>query len=139
VQLGFLGEIYAERYVDPELLKPSASSLGPAPSVTRVTTTSINVSASLKYAITGRRGTQTLYVYVTDQWDKGVQGALVSFVAHYSDGDRAFDMPATDSTGYTYYAFNVGNPLPGYAVVIDVRATFDEQFDSSQTSFLPWW
>jgi hypothetical protein len=139
VQLGFLGEIYAEKYVDPEWLKLSAPSLGPAPSVTRATAATINISASLKYAITGRSGTQTLYVYVTDQWGKEVQGARVSFVAHYSDGDRSFDMPPTDSNGYTSDTFDVGNPLPGYAVVIDVRATFDGQSASSQTSFLPWW
>ena len=139
VQLGFLGEIYAEKYVDSERLKPSASSLGPAPSATRATAATISVSASLKYAITGRGGTQTLYVYVTDQWGKGVQGVQVSFVAHYSDGDRRFDMPPTDSTGYTSYTFNVGNPLPGYAVVIDVLATLGGQSASNQTSFLPWW
>ncbi len=136
VQLGFLGEIYAEKYVDPERLRPSTPSLGPAPVVTQST---INASASLKYAITGRDGTQTLYVYVTDQWGKGVQGARVSFVAHYSDGDRLFDMPPTDGTGYTFSTFDVGNPLPGYAIVIDVRATFGGQSASSQTSFLPWW
>jgi len=139
VQLGFLGEVYAEKYVDPERLRPSAPSLGPAPSVTRATTTDISVNASLKYAITGREGTQTLYVYVTDQWGQGVKGAQVSFVAHYSDGDQFFDMPPTDNTGYTFYTFNVGNPLPGYTVVIDVRAISDGQSASNQTSFLPWW
>lgn len=109
VQLGFLGELYAEKYVDPERLKPSASNLGPAPSPVGATTTTIDVSASLKYAITGRSGSQTLYVYVTDQWGKEVEGAVVSFVAHYSDGDRFFDMIPTDSVGYTSYTFDVGD------------------------------
>jgi hypothetical protein len=139
VQLGFLGEIYAEKYVDPERLKPSSSNLGPGSSTGETTTADISVSASLKYAITGQDGTQTLYVYVTDQWGKGVQGAMASFVAHYSDGDQFFEMPPTDSTGYTSYTFDVGDPLPGYAVVVDVGATFGERSASSQTSFLPWW
>lgn len=139
VQLGFLGEIYAEKYVDRERLKPSTSNLGPAPLVTQAPTTEISVSASLKYAITGRGGTQTLYVYVIDQWGRGVAGAAVSFVVHYSDGDMVFAMPVTDDTGYTSYTFNVGNPLPGYTVVIDVHATSGRQSASSQTSFLPWW
>lgn len=139
VQLGFLGEIYAEKYVDPERLKPSAPSLGPAPSASGTVAADINVSASLKYAITGRAGTQTLYVYVTDQWGKGVPGAQVSFVAHYSDGDRVFDMPSTDAGGYSSYTFNVGNLLPGYTVVIDVQAIVEGRSAHSQTSFLPWW
>jgi len=80
-----------------------------------------------------------LYVYVTDQWGKGVPGAQVSFVAHYSDGDRVFDMPSTDAGGYSSYTFNVGNLLPGYTVVIDVQAIVEGRSAHSQTSFLPWW
>jgi hypothetical protein len=156
VQLGLLGEIdinkkLEEKELDPALLDPqpppailtpsappSTSATGdtstPLPSVT-----AIDVSASVKYAITSREGHQTVYVYATDQRGRGLQGAQVSFVAHYTTGDRPFSALPTDTTGYTHQTFSVGNPLPGYIIVIDVTATYGSLTANTQTSFLPWW
>jgi len=99
----------------------------------------MDVSASVKYAITGREGYQTVYVYVTDQRGRGLPGAQVSFVAHYTTGDRAFSAPPTDTTGYTHHTFSVGNPLPGYIIVMDVSVSYGSLTATTQTSFLPWW
>ena len=159
VQLGLLGEIdinqkLTEKKLDPTLLDPQpppATLSSPTPSSipaisaptstpTRLpSVTAIDVSASVKYAITGRDGYQTVYVYVTDQRGRGLPGAEVSFVSHYTTEDRAFSAPPTDTTGYTHYAFSVGNPLPGYIIVIDVTVTYGGLTAITQTSFLPWW
>jgi hypothetical protein len=156
VQLGLLGEIDVnqkldEKKLDPTLLdpqpppaimtpptplSPSASSVNPTP---LPSVTAIDASASVKYAITGQEGYQTVYVYVTDQRGRGLPGAQVSFVARYTTEDRDFSAPPTDTTGYTYHTFSVGNPLPGYIIVIDVTVTSGNLTATTQTSFLPWW
>jgi hypothetical protein len=156
VQLGLLGEIDVnqkldEKKLDPTLLdpqpppaimtpptplSPSASSANPTP---LPSVAAIDASASVKYAITGREGYQTVYVYVTDQRGRGLPGAQVSFVAHYTTEDRDFSAPPTDTTGYTHHTFSVGNPLPGYIIVIDVTVTNGNLTATTQTSFLPWW
>jgi hypothetical protein len=154
VQLGLLGEIdinkrLDEKTLDPTLLDPQPPpAIMPDPSSTPAgdvtptplpSVTAMDVSASVKYAITGREGYQTVYVYVTDQRGPGLPGAQVSFVAHYTTGDRAFSAPPTDMTGYTHHTFSVGNPLPGYIIVIDVTVTYGSLTTTTQTSFLPWW
>lgn len=144
VQLGNLGEIYAERMLDPQLLLPVDSFAQPVPGaspspVVPSGVTALNASASVKYAITGQGGYQTVYVYVTDQNDRGVKGATSSFVAHFRSGDVQFTMPATDATGYAQYTFDLGNQLPGYIVVIDVTTSLAGVSAATQTSFLPWW
>lgn len=159
VQLGLLGEVainqkLAEKKLPPSILDPqpppailvsptpSSSPAISAPTATPTplpSVTAIDVTASVKYAITGREGYQTVYVYVTDQRGRGVPGAQVQFVAHYTTGDRLFSAPPTDTTGYTQHTFSVGNPLPGYIIVIDVTVTYGHLTATTQTSFLPWW
>jgi hypothetical protein len=148
VQLGLLGEMdinekLSEKKLDPTLLDPQpAPAIMPTSSPTptpQPSVTAIDVSASVKYAITGREGYQTVYVYVTDQRGRGLSEAQVSFVAHYTTGERDFSAPPTDTTGYTHHTFSVGDPLPGYIIVIDVTVTYGSLNATTQTSFLPWW
>ena len=159
MQLGLLGEIdinkkLDEKKLDPALLDPqpplailtltptptSATDVPPTDTPTPLPSVSaIDVSASVKYAITGREGYQTVYVYVTDQRGRGLPRGQVSFVAHYTTEDRDFSAPPTDTTGYTHHTFSVGNPLPGYIIVIDVTVTYGSLTATTQTSFLPWW
>jgi hypothetical protein len=142
VQLGLLGEIdinkkLGEKRLDPALLDPQPApaimpTFSPTPTP-QPSVTAIDVTASVKYAITA------VYVYVTDQRGRGLSGAKVSFVAHYTTDDRDFSAPPTDTAGYTHHTFSVGNPLPGYIIVIDVTVTYGSLTTTTQTSFLPWW
>ena len=137
VQLGKLGETYVERMLPPlasEQAGEFAPQDAPPPAVT-----ALNVSASVRHAVTGQGGYQTVYVYVTDQSGRAVKGTTTGFVVHFQNGDQQFAMPATDAAGYTQLTFSVGNQLPGYIVVIDVTTSFDEVSSATQTSFLPWW
>jgi len=140
VQLGNLGEIWVERsdFAYKDQLRPVPP---PRPSTAQTLpeVTEIRAAASVKYAITGRGGYQTVYVYVTDQRGEPLQGAEVSFIARYSSGPRAFDMPPTNRDGYTELTFPLGNPQPGYIIVIDVTVRYGGQVRQTQTSFLPWW
>jgi hypothetical protein len=154
VQLGLLGEIDLNKKLDRGIIDPQQPAIQTTltPSSTSVTSspptatstplpsvTAVDVSASVKYAITGREGYQTVYVHVTDQRGRNLSGAQVSLVAHYTTEDRVFSAPPSDMTGYTQQTFSVGDPLPGYIIVIDVTVTYGSLTAATQTSFLPWW
>lgn len=153
VQLPPLGKIYLEKIgLDPSLLEPAQ--IQPDPSPTPVETsgqpvsitstereiTALRATASVQYAITGgQNDTQTVHVYVTDRTGQGVEGAEVNLIVCYPTEDRHFLPLHTDAEGHAAHTFRIGNPLPGYIVIIDVTASHGEQTVITQTSFLPWW
>ena len=144
-----LGEIYIERfgvpgnYDDPVDLAPGVI-VQPNPeqptATARPTVTKLNVSASVRYVITGREGGQTVFVYVTDQRQQPVPGAVVNMVVHYPSGNQPydFDEPTNDS-GFTGYYFDILPASPGQKVVIAVTVAYGNLTGTTQTFFLPWW
>jgi len=97
------------------------------------------VSASVKYPITGQGGYQTVYVRVTDEWGQALQGASVQAVAHFRDGDRMLSADDTDATGHSSLSFGIGHPPPGYTVIIDVSVSYGGRTVTQAVSFIPWW
>jgi len=120
----------------PTSAQPTAPAYEPAPPVGIM---SLEVSASVKYPITGQGGLQTVYVRVTDERGQGVGGAAVEAIVHFRSGDQVFPANSTDASGYTSLTFNIGYPPPGYTVMIEVRATYGGHTATSRTSFIPWW
>jgi hypothetical protein len=106
----------------------------PTPAVT-----SFDVTASVRYPITGQGGSQTVYVRVVNERGEGVSGAAVEVVVHFRSGDQLVQANRTDSSGYASLSFNIGYPPPGYTVVIEVRATSGGRTETTHTSFIPWW
>lgn len=140
IRLAPLGEIYLERFPIPEQYTrpqpaPATSALG---SPTR-TVTKLIVSATVRFAITGRTGRQTVFVYVNDQQQKPVQDAAVRMVVRYPSGDRTYDFPRTNASGFARLGFDILPSPPGRKVIIDVIVTYGGLTGNTQTFFLPWW
>ena len=152
ISLANLGETYIERfgipgnYDDPI---PPPSELGETPlSAFRFGegtagpnqgVTELTVSASVRWAITGRQGTQTLYVYVDDQQRQPVSGAYVTMVARYPSNRQQVELGSTDESGFVKGSFEILPAPPGERVIIDVTVTYQDLEETTQTFFLPWW
>jgi len=133
MRLTNLGEIYLERVGVPEdMCKPSR--INDLYSVTE-----LNISASVRYAITGREGIQTVFVYVNDQQQQPVQDAAVKMLVHYQSGDQPYEFKPTNASGFTRCGFDLSPSLPGQKVVVDVTVTYGGLTATTQTFFLPWW
>jgi len=149
MSLANLGEIYIERFGVPnEYRQPvppprPSDDLGtaetPSPSDSTPTVTKLNISASVRYAITGRQGGQTVFVYVNNQQQQPVQDAVADAVIHYQSGDHRCELPPTDASGFTKCSFDILQSPPGKRVVIDVSVTHNDLTATTQTFFLPWW
>ncbi|MEA3342453.1 MAG: hypothetical protein U9R15_21020 [Chloroflexota bacterium] len=146
MRLTNLGEIYIERFgVSEEYLQAEPPNRfqdgegegeeqqGPELSVTK-----LNVSASVRYAITGRQGAQTVFIYVNDQQHRPIRGADVKMVVHYQSGDHRYDFDPTNDSGFTKCSFEIQSSPPGQKVVIDVTVTYSDFTSTTQTFFLPW-
>jgi hypothetical protein len=135
VQLGDLGLLqFQVAGFDPRLRDPE-------PPIAQVTVSpvSLRAGATVKLPITGRTGTQTVFVFVADQTNQPIQGASVMFVVRSLEGERAFAMPPTDARGGTAATFDIGNLSPGQTVVIEVKIVYGGLSITTQTSFMPWY
>ena len=113
---------------------PPPTAIAPSNNVT-----ALDVSGSVRYPITGRTGTQTVYVYVNDQLKRPVPGAEVTMVVHYESGDRPCVAEPTDVSGFTRCSFDIPSPPVGKQVVIDITVTYEGLTGETQTSFMVWW
>ncbi|MBU0703608.1 MAG: hypothetical protein KKC18_07050 [Chloroflexi bacterium] len=144
MRLTNLGETYIERIEVPdealrvELESSSRVSQGDVPPPPPPPITKLNASASVRYAITGRQGTQTVFVYVNDQQNQPVKGASVKMIVHYQSGDQQYDFEPTNASGFTKRSFEIQSSPPGQKVVIDVIITYGDFTSTTQTFFLPW-
>ena len=143
MRLTNLGEIYLERFGVPgdydEPLPPRPRHGDTYEAAPEPTVTALRVGASVRHVITGREGTQTVFVYATDQRQEPVEAVAVSMVVHYQSGDQRYDFEPTDANGFTSHSFDVRPAPPGRRVVIDVTAAYGNLVGTTQTFFLPWW
>jgi hypothetical protein len=142
MRLTNIGEIYIERFGIPgDYDKPLPPPIPDNPSTPspESTVTQLDVSASVRYVITGQRGTQTVFVYVNDQRQEPVEGAAVGMVVHYQSGDQTCEPDPTNASGFARCSFDIRSSPPGRKVVIDVTATYGEFTGTTQTFFMPWW
>ena len=133
MRLTNLGEIYLGRFPVHE------GATGPFRPGELYSVTGLDISASVRYAITGRQGIQTVFVYVNDQQQQPVQGAAVRMVVHYQSGDQPYEFKPTNASGFTRCGFDLSPSLPGRKVVIDVTVMHGDSTATTQTLFLPWW
>jgi hypothetical protein len=152
VQLGMLGVIYVEQYVDPRYTKAESSDppiLSPStdptldspsePQSTPLTVTELQVLASVKHPIIGLQGTQIVYVYVLDQTGEGVEGASVEVEVQQNDLVERFVVDKTDVNGHGQLAFAIGDLAPGTVIVVSLHARYAGLEARTYTAFLPWW
>lgn len=140
MRLTNLGEIYIERIGVPAdaLQAESASRSDSNPLPQEPPITKLYASASVRYAITGRQGTQTVFVYVNNQQSEPIKGASVRMIVHYQSGDQQYDFDPTNESGFTKRSFEIQSSPPGQKVVIDVIITYGGLTSTTQTFFLPW-
>jgi hypothetical protein len=151
VQLANLGEMYFQHArLNPALLSrvppATVSSQGPTPQPTaaawppfRRPVTQMTVYVSLRSAIVGTKGSQTVSVYVADQDGEPIAGATVLCTVRYPREDRVLAMPVTDTDGRSYLTFQLANPPPGYIVFVEVTATYGQAKAGGRAAFLTWW
>jgi hypothetical protein len=150
VQPGMLGTIYVEQHVDPvyteredPYLRGSPTLLTPLaegePSVV-AGVTELRPRVTVQYPIIGLNGTQTIYAYVLDQQERGVGGATIEIEVVYRDGtvDRLAGA-ITNDNGYSQAELTIGEPAPGYVVLVNLWARYEGLEARTRTAFLPWW
>jgi hypothetical protein len=138
VQVADLGSIQFDRLaaqgkVDPALKKPM-----PAPNTIGDVPLSLKVSATTRDAITSRRGTQTVYVYVTDQKGKPAPGAEVTLTLRDAAGMQTHTLQPTDDAGFTSFSFDAGAFRPAQTVFIAVQARSSGVTGTDRTTFFTW-
>jgi len=133
VQLAPVGQIYYDyAQLDRNRLKanPLSASLGQV--------TSLRARGSVLSAVTPRTGTQTGFVYVSDQLGNPITGAAVTLVVHYPKGDQSFTLPPTSASGATFLTFGVGQVTPGTVVPMEFVVTYSGMFTRTRTSYMVW-
>jgi hypothetical protein len=151
IQLGMLGAIYVEQFVDPIFTQPESPAIAAraplgvsaSPSDAPVDprrVTELTVRASVKEAITGADCRQTVYVYVFDQNGRGVPGASVGVeVAYEGNQTLQLPLPATNANGYSELEFEVESPAVGPRVILNLNARYGDLVTGACTAFLAWW
>jgi hypothetical protein len=135
MRLANLGEVYIERFGVPGDFDDPV----PPPLRYEASVAELSVSASVRNVITGRQGTQTLFVYVTNSQERPVEGVSVTMNARYPSGHQRLELDPTDEDGFTKGTFDILPSSPGERVVIDVTAENRVSKGTTQTFFLPWW
>jgi hypothetical protein len=129
VRLANVGEIYVRRYdinIDPLIVELQQ----------------LNVTASVRHVVADRQGTQTVFVYIVDQYGNPVEGVDVDSSIRYQDGtlvEQVCSFDRTDARGFTQCSFDFTGSRPGRKVLIDVTARRGGLTDTSQTFFFLWW
>jgi len=126
IRLTNLGEIYLERFGFPGEYD-GGERIGPV--------TKLRVSASVRHIIIGQGESQTVYVYVTDQWERPVKNATIGVIFH----NGRYECEPTDASGFTRSEFDIPELPPGRKVVVDVKVTYEDLKGATQIFFLPWW
>ena len=111
----------------------------PTPAASSGDVRALDVSASVRYPITGRTGTQTVFIYVNDQQGRPVAGAEARLVVHYPADERTCVAEPTDAAGSTRCSFEIPSPPVGKQVVVSITVTYQDLTGTTQTSFMPWW
>jgi hypothetical protein len=143
IRLTNLGEIYLEQFGIPgdhDELSPQERMTDTFAQENLDRVKELEIDASVQHVITGRQGVQTIFVYVTDQREQPIPGAIVSMTVRYPLDEVRYEYEnPTDGEGFTKHAFDIKNSPPGRNVVIDVIATYDDLTSMTQTFYLPWW
>ena len=101
--------------------------------------TRLNVRASVGDPIPKRSGIQPIFIFVTDQHSKAVEGVLVTAVVRFASGNQSFTFPFSDKLGKTQIDVPFGQSKPGSMVPIEITATYRSLIGLTRTSFMPWW
>jgi hypothetical protein len=97
------------------------------------------LSSQAKYPVTGRGGTQTIYVRATDAAGQGVAKLPVKVVVREGKTTRRIAAAPTDAQGYSSCSFPIGDAQMGQTVVVETIAQWQGAEVKDCTTYLPWW
>lgn len=137
VQLGPMGsQLYRLAGLDPRRLEPNYEPLSGAGTYS---VRSLVARGSVINSVAVSQGTQTTFVFVTDQLGRPVSEASVTVVVHYPHGDEVFTLPPTTAAGTTLQTFAVPTVKAGTIVSIDFILAYAGVFTQTRTSYMVWY
>jgi hypothetical protein len=139
VVLGTLGSEYIQRFSVPEEYTRRQRGVLVTPVQTAVGESGLYVWAFVRNVITGREGSQTVYIYVTDAGRQPVQGAMATISVRYPSQTVQYPGLFTDSRGIASQDFMILAPPPGRKVIVDVSVQLGGMVKTAQTFFVPWY
>ena len=101
--------------------------------------TSLRPRASVVNTVAVVNGSQTAYVFVTDQLGRPIGGAAVTLVVHYPERDQAFTLPPTGASGTSFKTFTVPKISAGTIVSMEFIVTYSGIFGQTRTSYIIWY
>jgi hypothetical protein len=101
--------------------------------------TALYATAAVGDAFTGRESKQTVWVYVTDQLNRPVEGAKVELFGLSLLGGFRKDMPFTDALGHTENEISLKNLTPGRMIILQAHVQYQGLTTQAQTFFMAWW
>jgi hypothetical protein len=135
VQLGPLGsQQYRFAGLDTRRLSPGGYEPG-SPGNVR----SLVARGSVINSVAVSNGSQTTFVFVTDQLGNPIPNAAVTLVVHYAHGDEVFTLPPTTATGTTFRTFTVPSVKAGTIVSMDFILAYAGVFTQTRTSYMVWY
>lgn len=138
IQLGPVGSLqYRLAGLDKRRLAPNyqaASGNGSASSVRALV-----ARGSVISSVAVSQGTQTTFIYVTDQLGNALNGAAVTLVVHYANGDVVYTLPPTSASGTTFRTFQVPTVKAGTIVSMDYIVWYGGVTTQTRTSYMVWY
>ncbi|MEW6180379.1 MAG: hypothetical protein AB1522_10670 [Chloroflexota bacterium] len=96
--------------------------------------------AFFAHPLIGAHNSQTLYVVVVDRFRQPVEGAEVSVVLEYPDGERAaYRLNNTDASGITTLTFNVGEWQPRQVITLEALVNANGEEAHAESWFRIWY
>jgi hypothetical protein len=135
VKIAPLGRLNFDREgYDPSLLKPNLPS-----NMLLYRVLQLQASASVSKPIVGSSDSQTLYIAVQDQNGNPVEGAAVTVLAHFTDGNQTLLMPQTDTKGISRLPITFKDQRRGETVDLFYWAVLGDMQTTTRDSFRVWW
>ncbi len=137
VQLGPVGDQYYRMAgLDPRRREPNYYILSGMPDDG---VRALVARGSVINSVAVSQGTQTTFVFVTDQLGTPISGASVTLVVHYPHGDEVFTLPPTSAAGTTLQTFAVPTVKAGTIVSMDFILAYAGVFTQTRTSYMVWY
>ena len=99
----------------------------------------LRVQTSVHPPFGGASGEQQVFVVVSDEQGRPIQGAAVFMIARFGDQPRAFLLPKTDQEGRSGLRLAYADQQPNTSVQLDFWVVYRGLQAQTRDSFLIWW
>jgi hypothetical protein len=99
----------------------------------------LRLSASVLRPLVGQAESQWLYLAVSDQNYRPVEGAAALLTINLPDATLFKMMPLTDRNGVTQIEIEISDQLPGTRLALEYTVVFENLYALTRDSFYMWW